>query len=239
MKTDKFSKLLLYNKFRHRILFYVFWGPVTALILGVILFFVISLFEVISNFIWQPKSDFILNDYSFIIVIPVAIVSFLYAYIFFEIDLKAKITYGIILGINYIFISGLFNYFYYNIFGIIIISIILFEISYNIFNQRDYRLLIPLVLIFIVWFFKFRVGNLPNDLVKEDFKRIIKTKSIHYVNCFTLGKYKPGNDDSINYIILTQKDTLILEMNYKKEFEGALVFGSQKWKLKHWKLHKY
>lgn len=237
-KNLKYSKLFTYNKFIHRILFYFLTGPLLAFTAGCILFLILFLFEQLINLFLKPNTDFLFQDYTFIIIIPIIAVSFLFAYIFFERDLKTKITYGIILGINYIIINGLFKYFNYNRFGMLIISIILFEVSYNIFNRRDLRLLIPLTLILLIWFVRFRVGDLPFTMIKNDINRVVKERSIHYTTYFSMGKYESNYDNSVNYLILTPKDTLVLEMNYQKEFEGKFVFGSQKWKLKNWKIKK-
>lgn len=232
------NKLLKYNKIQHRIIYYFLAGPLLALLLGCILFLILFLFDQLVNLFRKPASDFILQDYTFIIFIPIVAVSFLYAYIFFNRDLKTKITYGIILGLNYIVINGLFRYFNYNRFGMLIISLILFEVSYNIFNRRDLRLLVPLIITFMVWFIGFRTGDIPLELIKNDINRLVKERSINYKTYFSMDKYNSGYDNTINYLILTPKDTLVLEMNYQKEFEGKFVLGSQKWKLKNWKIKK-
>ncbi|MFH1196995.1 MAG: hypothetical protein V1720_14960 [bacterium] len=135
-----------------------------------------------------------------------------------------------------------------NTFGIPIFTLLLFEMIYIIFSKKEYRIIIGTLILFLIWLQFFSLGVLTNTQIKEDLAPITKKLNVQKVEYGYIHKKYDYNEKSLEflkksaeinarydalvpYVLYRVKDTLQLEMKYKKVKTIRFGLPTKKWQL--------
>jgi hypothetical protein len=217
---------LKYDKTKFRVLFYllmnvILW-PVVAAIIFLLLTWIIEIFNL-------PDVLLIRRYTPVISFIPSLITSMAFTFLFIERSRSIKIKIAFAITLSQMIVYGLITYLNLNSLIFLFAFVTIQELAYNYFNKRYYKILIPAAIILLIYLVRFRVGDLPREIIDNDLKTYMKQNSINYKEYFPFGRTDQDKyDKSIQYYVFTDKDTMAFILNYN--LVSKSFYLSPEWK---------
>ena len=238
-KPGIIDKILLWiNKFSgyHRINCYLFLSPVLIFmtsIIGAIIYIFYSF--LIQDTVGKFGTAYVFNYFVYLYVaIQYTIPVFVFVHLYLKIDLKIKLVITVSVVVVSYLVSLLFPIFGLDTLGILPITLIMLEGCFIKYAKKDYTLLVIGIILLLGWLQFLSLGNLPKEMVKNDYHRVIKPlqvlkSEVHLISWTKeLNKY----DEVIPYVLYRKQDTLQLLLKYNKVWTKNIP--SQKWQLENW-----